>query len=114
MVVILRSALLVFGLLLTLAFADPEPHLTRQEQRLYDRWNEEYRMHRYNLILPGVDPISSYSHMTSAFPRLEIDALNWAHTDANGPYQHARMGGKTYVATTIRGDQGPALRWNLR
>lgn len=108
MFVILRSALLTFGLILSLAFADPEPHLTRQEQRLYDSWSKEYRMHRYNLILPGVDLISSYSHMT--FPRLEIDALNWAHTDGNGSYQHAHIGGKTYVATTIRGDQGPAQR----
>ncbi|SPO27104.1 related to conserved hypothetical Ustilaginaceae-specific protein [Ustilago trichophora] len=114
MAVIFRTTLFTLILFLPLTLAAPEPPLTRPEQRLYNHWNEEYRMQRYDPMLLGAGPLSYYSHMTSYNPRLEMEALEWAHTHSNGPYQYHRIRGALYVSTTIRGNQGPAQRWNLR
>lgn len=99
--------------LLSCALANGEPELTRREKEIYSGFMQDYRL-LYNPWRGNVNGVRYYDHLVRAHPTLERDALGFAHRAGKGPYQAEMHGGKLYVATIVRGNEGPGMRWGLR
>lgn len=113
MKIYLRAAVLAATLCVSLAFAVEDPPLTTGEKQIYHGWNQDFRL-LYDPWFVNAAPIPYRQHLAVAHPRLEQQALEWAHTPGNGPHQFTQHRGAIYASTLIRGNEGPARNWNLR